>query len=42
MILVNNDIEYYIGDSKMEELISWLDKNGEKLPADSNEDRNAE
>jgi hypothetical protein len=29
-IVINKGIEYYVGDSKMEELIAWLDSNGIK------------
>lgn len=29
-ITINNGIEYYVGDSKMEELLSWLNQNGVK------------
>ena len=29
-ISINNSIFYYVGDSKMDELIEWLDKNGIK------------
>jgi len=29
-IVINKGIEYYVGDSKMEELIAWLDNNGIK------------
>ena len=31
-ITINNseDLEWYVGDSKMEELIAWLDENGVK------------
>ncbi|NQT05652.1 MAG: hypothetical protein HQ577_06545 [Dehalococcoidia bacterium] len=30
-VVINNGIKYYVGDSKMEELLSWLDSNGIKL-----------
>ncbi len=30
-VVINNGIKYYVGDSKMEELLSWLDRNGIKL-----------
>lgn len=32
-IVINNNAEYkwYVGDSKMDELIKWLDENGELL-----------
>jgi len=29
----SDDLDWYIGDSKMEELIEWLDKNGVKVEA---------
>ena len=29
-IVINKAIEYYVGDSKMEELLMWLDSNGIK------------
>ena len=29
-IIINNAIKYYVGDSKMEELLAWLDNNGIK------------
>lgn len=29
-ILINKLMEYYVGDSKMDELLKWLDKNGFK------------
>jgi len=29
-IVINKTIEYYVGDSKMEELLTWLDSNGFK------------
>lgn len=29
-VSINNSIFYYVGDSKMDELIEWLDKNGIK------------
>lgn len=29
-ILINNAVEYYVGDSKIEELMEWLEKNGFK------------
>jgi hypothetical protein len=32
-ILINNykDLEWYVGDSKMDELVKWLNDNGEKV-----------
>lgn len=27
----NDDFEWYVGDSKMEELIKWLEENGTRL-----------
>jgi len=30
-VVINNGIKYYVGDSKMEELLFWLDSNGIKL-----------
>lgn len=27
----SDDFEWYVGDSKMEELIKWLEENGERL-----------
>ena len=27
-----NKLNWYVGDSKMDELINWLNKNGLKLP----------
>ncbi len=29
-IVINKGIEYYVGDSKMEELLTWLDSKGIK------------
>ena len=29
-IIINNSIKYYVGDSRVEELITWLDNNGIK------------
>ena len=29
-IVINGVIKYYVGDSKMEELLTWLDSNGIK------------
>jgi hypothetical protein len=29
-VIINGSIFYYVGDSKMKELIKWLDKNGIK------------
>ncbi len=29
-VLVNGSIEYMVGDSKMDELMEWLDTNGKK------------
>ena len=29
-IVINKGIEYYVGDSKMEELLTWLCRNGIK------------
>jgi len=29
-IVINKVIEYYVGDSKMEKLLTWLDTNGIK------------
>lgn len=29
-IVINKAIEYYVGDSKMEELLAWMDANGIK------------
>lgn len=30
IININNAIDYYVGDSKMNELVKWLDTNGFK------------
>ena len=30
IININSSIEYYVGDSKMDELMAWLNKNGFK------------
>lgn len=27
-VIINGSMYWYVGDSKMEELIEWLDKNG--------------
>jgi hypothetical protein len=32
-VVINNGIKYYVGDSKMEELLTWLDNNGIKQEA---------
>jgi len=32
-IVVNGAIEYYVGDSRMDELLAWLDHNGIKQGA---------
>jgi hypothetical protein len=40
-VVINNGIKYYVGDSKMEELLAWLEINGIKQEAeteDENED----
>jgi predicted GTPase len=29
-VVINNEIRHYVGDSKMEELLTWLDSNGIK------------
>ena len=29
-VVINSAIKYYVGDSKMEELLAWLDSNGIK------------
>ena len=29
-VIINKSIEYYVGDSKMQELLKWLDSNGIK------------
>ena len=29
-IVINSEIKYYVGDSKMEELLTWLGSNGIK------------
>lgn len=29
-IVINNSIKYYVGDSRMEDLLVWLDNNGTK------------
>jgi len=29
-ILINKALEYYVGDSRMEELLKWLNENGFK------------
>ena len=38
-IVINNTIKYYVGDSKMDKLLTWLDcngiKQGEKTDAES-------
>ena len=31
-VVINNAIKYYVGDSKIETLLGWLDENGIKLP----------
>jgi hypothetical protein len=30
IITINDSIEYYVGDSKMDELLEWLSENGFK------------
>jgi hypothetical protein len=35
-IAINGVIEYYVGDSKMDELLAWLDNNGIKQEAEAN------
>jgi len=37
-IKINNSIEYYVGDSKMEELLAWLEENGTKCGDHTEED----
>ena len=37
-IVINNGIKYYVGDSKMEELITWLDSNGIKQGGETDAD----
>lgn len=34
-IVINKAKEYYVGDSKMEELLTWLDSNGIKQGAET-------
>ncbi len=34
-IVINGGIKYYVGDSKMEELLAWLDGNGIKQGAET-------
>ena len=29
-VVINSEIKYYVGDSKMEDLLTWLDSNGIK------------
>ncbi len=35
-IVINRVIKYYVGDSKMDELLAWLDNNGIKQEAKAN------
>jgi hypothetical protein len=35
-IVINNAIKYYVGDSKIEELLTWLDSNGIKQGSEAN------
>jgi hypothetical protein len=35
-IVINNAIKYYVGDSKMDELLMWLDSNGIKREGNPN------
>ena len=37
-IEINKAIEYYVGDSKMEELLTWLDSNGIKKGTETDAD----
>ena len=38
-ISINDSIEYYVGDSKMESLINWLDENGFREAKDNNQNK---
>lgn len=35
-VIINNadELEWYVGDSKMEELIKWLNENGSKMESE--------
>jgi len=37
-VIINNGIKYYVGDSKMEELLAWLDNNGVKIGEEPDEE----
>jgi hypothetical protein len=41
-IVINNGIKYYLGDSKMEELLSWLNKNGVKQDVETDNESESE
>ena len=41
-IVINKGIEYYVGDSKMEELLSWLGENGVKISEESDNELHEE
>jgi len=38
-VIINNAIKYYVGDSKMEELLTWLDSNGIKQGEETDADK---
>ncbi len=38
-IVINKIIEYYVGDSKMDELLAWLDNNGIKQGEETDAER---
>jgi len=40
-IVINGAIEYYVGDSKMDELLAWLDNNGIKKETEASEQNNS-
>lgn len=41
-IVINKAIEYYVGDSKIEELLTWLNSNGVKVNEESSEENETE
>lgn len=41
-IVINNAIKYYVGDSKMDELLLWLDSNGIKQGGENDTDDGAD